>query len=64
MRITVDLNDSVICDLMKITGEKMKSPAQTLLELSGSWNDTKKADDIIHEIKKNRINSKKLNKGF
>ena len=27
MRITVDIDDSVVSDLMKITGEKMKSPA-------------------------------------
>jgi Arc/MetJ family transcription regulator len=27
MRITVDIDDSVIAELMKITGEKMKSPA-------------------------------------
>lgn len=27
MRITVDIDDAVIGDLMKITGEKMKSPA-------------------------------------
>jgi len=27
MRITVDVEDSVLEDLMKITGEKMKSPA-------------------------------------
>ena len=27
MRITVDIDSSVIDDLMKITGEKMKSPA-------------------------------------
>ena len=27
MRITVDIEDSLVDDLMKITGEKMKSPA-------------------------------------
>ena len=27
MRITVEINDSIIDDLMKLTGEKMKSPA-------------------------------------
>ena len=27
MRITVDISDKVINDLMRITGEKMKSPA-------------------------------------
>jgi hypothetical protein len=27
MRITVEINDSIVDELMKITGEKMKSPA-------------------------------------
>ena len=27
MRVTVDLDNAVLDDLMKITGEKMKSPA-------------------------------------
>ena len=27
MRITVDISNEIIADLMKITGEKMKSPA-------------------------------------
>jgi Arc/MetJ family transcription regulator len=27
MRITVDLDDSIVDELLKITGEKMKSPA-------------------------------------
>ena len=27
MRITVEIDDSIVDDLMKITGEKMKSPA-------------------------------------
>ncbi len=31
---------------------QIKAPAQTLLELSGSWIDTKKPDDIIKDIKK------------
>jgi Arc/MetJ family transcription regulator len=27
MRITVEIDDSIVDDLMRITGEKMKSPA-------------------------------------
>lgn len=27
MRITVEIDDATVADLMKITGEKMKSPA-------------------------------------
>lgn len=44
--------------------KQLKTPAQTLLELSGSWIDTKKSDEIIEELKKNRNNSRKLSKGF
>ncbi len=44
--------------------KQLKTPAQTLLELSGSWIDTKKSDEIIEELKKNRKNSRKLSKGF
>ncbi len=40
--------------------KKIKAPAQILLELSGSWIDAGNADDIINNIKKNRINFKKL----
>lgn len=43
---------------------KTKTSAQVLLELSGSWIDTKSADDIIKDIKTNRTNSRKLSKGF
>lgn len=44
--------------------KQLKTPAQTLLELSGSWIDTKKSDEIIEDLKKNRKNSRKLSKGF
>ena len=44
--------------------KQLKTPAQTLLELSGSWLDTKKSDEIIEDLKKNRNNSRKLSKGF
>jgi len=42
----------------------LKSPAQVLLELSGSWQDDKEAEQIISEVKGGRINSKKLEEGF
>lgn len=44
--------------------ETTKSPAETLLELSGSWQDAKSADEIIEDIKASRNNSNKLTQGF
>ncbi|MBW1701976.1 MAG: hypothetical protein JRJ69_09910 [Deltaproteobacteria bacterium] len=41
-----------------------KTPAQVLLELSGSWEDDRDAGQIINEIKAARKNSKKLIQGF
>ena len=41
-----------------------KSPAQVLLELSGSWEDDRNAEQIVREIKSARKSSKKLEKGF
>lgn len=43
---------------------RIQTPAQVLLELSGSWNEEKAADDIVSDIKKDRSNSKKLSQGF
>jgi len=43
---------------------ELKSPAQVLLELSGSWDDRRSADKILSDIKSSRKNSKKLSKGF
>ncbi|MBS1257790.1 MAG: hypothetical protein MAG551_00837 [Candidatus Scalindua arabica] len=43
---------------------KAKTPAQVLLELSGSWIDSKDPEEIVKDIKKGRANSKKLSKGF
>jgi hypothetical protein len=37
--------------------EKTKIPAQVLLELSGSWEDNREADEIISDTKKARRNS-------
>ncbi len=36
--------------------QKVKTPAQVLLELSGSWEDSRSADQIIAELKKARKN--------
>jgi superfamily I DNA/RNA helicase len=41
-----------------------KSPAQVLLELSGSWDDEREAEKIVKEIKQNRRNSRKLKEGW
>ena len=41
-----------------------KTTAQVLLELSGSWEDRKDADQIIAEISHARRNSTKLSGGF
>ncbi|MDA8140317.1 MAG: hypothetical protein M0036_16845 [Desulfobacteraceae bacterium] len=43
---------------------KIKTPAQALLDLSGSWDDGQDADSIIAGIKRQRSNSKKLSKGI
>jgi hypothetical protein len=42
----------------------IKTPAQALLDLSGSWVDNRSANAIIAEIKVARRNSKKLEKGL
>ncbi len=44
--------------------EAVKTPAQVLLELSGSWEDNRDAEQIIGEIKTARKNSQKLFEGF
>ena len=41
-----------------------KPPAQVLLELSGSWADDRKAEEIIKELRKSRRNYQKLVKGW
>jgi len=42
----------------------LKSPAEILLALSGSWEDDRKPEDIVKKIKRARKNSKKLIEGF
>ena len=43
---------------------RLKSPGQVLLELSGTWEDERGAQEIVRDIKKARRNSKKLSGGF
>jgi len=43
---------------------RIKTPAQVILELSGSWVDNRGAEEIISEIKQARKNSKKLTEGL
>jgi len=42
----------------------LKMPAQVLLELAGSWEDDKTAEEIVAEIRSARKNSRKLSEGF
>ena len=42
----------------------LRSPAQVLLELAGSWEDDRGLREIVAEIKAARKNSKKLRKGL
>jgi plasmid stability protein len=43
---------------------KIKTPAQILLDISGSWDENVEADEIIERIKSQRTNSEKLGHGF
>ena len=45
-------------------GEHIKTPAQALLDLAGSWEDDRTPDEIIAQIKEHRKNSEKLQKGM
>ncbi len=40
------------------------TPAQVLLQLSGSWEDERAPDEIVAEIRRARKNSKTLMKGW
>ncbi len=44
--------------------EQAKSSAEILLELSGSWQDSRAADEIIADIKNERRNTSKLSQGL
>ena len=44
--------------------DAVKTPSEVLLELCGSWQDERKADQIIDQIKKPRKNTKKSEAAF
>jgi len=44
--------------------QKTETPAQVLLELSGSWEDSRSADEIVSNIKNARKNSSRFKEGF
>jgi hypothetical protein len=44
--------------------EVTKSPVQVLIDLSGSWDDSKSAEKIISDIKKERKNSRYIELGL
>ena len=44
--------------------QKTKTPAQLLLDLSGSWQDERSPDQIIRTLKEARKNSEKYESGF
>jgi hypothetical protein len=44
--------------------QEARTPAQVLLELSGSWEDDRSAENIVKDLKSGRKNSRKLRKGF
>jgi hypothetical protein len=43
---------------------RAKTPADVLLELSGTWEDGRSAAAIVNEIKSARKNSRKLSRGL
>ena len=40
------------------------TPAEVLLQLAGSWEDTRQAEEIVAEIRSSRQNSKRLARGL
>jgi plasmid stability protein len=44
--------------------DQIKTPAEVLLELSGSWEDPREPQEIVEDLRSARKNSKKLMKGF
>lgn len=44
--------------------QEIKTPAQVLLDLAGSWQDSRSSEQIVGDLKKARKRSKKLAKGF
>jgi hypothetical protein len=50
--------------LKKQQVQAAKMPAQALLELSGAWEDSKTAEEIIGDLKKSRKNSARAREVF
>ena len=48
----------------KRRGKQNNTAAQTLLSLSGSWEDSRSAEEIVGDIKSMRRSSSKLSEGF
>ena len=44
--------------------QRTKTPAQILLELSGSWEDERTPEEIVSYLRRSRNISRKLNRGF
>ena len=44
--------------------QQIKTPAEVLLELSGSWEDPRQAREIVEDLRKDRKNSEKLMEGL
>jgi len=59
---TLFLVKEYIAKRQRIRGTK--SPGQVLLDLSGSWKDDRKPEEIVSEIRKARKNLKKFKRGF
>jgi plasmid stability protein len=43
---------------------KVKTPAQVLLDLGGSWEDPRSAEEIVADLRQARRNSHRLKKGL
>ena len=50
--------------LKKQQVQAAKMPAQALLELSGAWEDSRTAEEIIGDLKKSRKNSARVREVF
>jgi len=44
--------------------ETIKTPAQSLIDISGTWDDNRSAEMIIQDIRSSRKNSNKYQEGF
>lgn len=50
--------------LKKVHAIEATTPAKVLLDLGGTWQDDRDADEIINDIKKNRVNSREFSEVF